>query len=545
MSLDFFIGVDVGTGSARAGLVSTEGKVVRSSVAKVRTWNPKSDFYEQSSVDIWSACVKCIKEVARGVNPENIKGIGFDATCSLVCLDSEGKPLPISQTGDNNRNVILWMDHRARAEAEEINSKQHQLLKYVGGKISLEMETPKLLWLKRNLFETCWKKAAYFFDLPDYLTWMATENDTRSLCSLVCKWTYEASEDGSHKWNPSYFQQIGLDDLETNNWKKIGSFVQNPGSAVNNGLCKKAAEELGLKIGTPIGTSMIDAHAGALGMIGCSINGLDEDFSSKLGLICGTSTCHMAVSKVPVFCQGVWGPYYSAVIPGMWLNEGGQSATGKLIDHIIETHPATAEIQTRIGEKHIQEYLSELLERMAKRENLKSPNLLTSNLHVWPDFHGNRSPLADPGLRGSVVGLTLGNSEEDLALLYMAIIQALSYGTRHIIECLRDSGHNLKTILICGGLSKNKLFVKTQADVAKLPVVCPDEPEAVLLGSAILAASAAGYFGDMKAAIRRMGGSGTVIHPNIDLANFHDKKYKVFLKMYKDQMEYRRIMDAE
>lgn len=82
-------------------------------------------------------------------------------------------------TGENYRNIILWMDHRAKKEAEEINYKKHRVLQYVGGKISVEMETPKLLWLKRNLFETCWKKAGYFFDLPDFLTWMATTKDTR------------------------------------------------------------------------------------------------------------------------------------------------------------------------------------------------------------------------------------------------------------------------------------------------------------------------------------------------------------------------------
>lgn len=68
------------------------------------------------------------------------------------------------------------------------------------------------------------------------------------------------------------------------------------------------------------------------------------------GLICGTSTCHMAVSERAVFVPGVWGPYFSAMVPGMWLNEGGQSATGKLIDHIIESHPATCFIKTKIGD---------------------------------------------------------------------------------------------------------------------------------------------------------------------------------------------------
>lgn len=81
--------------------------------------------------------------------------------------------------GKNSQNIILWMDHRASKEAEKINQLKHSVLKYVGGKISLEMETPKLCWLKGNLYEKCWIKAGYFFDLPDFLTWKATGDDTR------------------------------------------------------------------------------------------------------------------------------------------------------------------------------------------------------------------------------------------------------------------------------------------------------------------------------------------------------------------------------
>lgn len=70
-----------------------------------------------------------------------------------------------------------------------------------------------------------------------------------------------------------------------------------------------------------------------------------------LGLICGTSSCHMAISPQPLFVPGVWGPYFSAVVPGMWLSEGGQSATGKLLDHIVDTHPVSNQIKLKLQEK--------------------------------------------------------------------------------------------------------------------------------------------------------------------------------------------------
>jgi ribulose kinase len=110
----------------------------------------------------------------------------------------------------------------------------------------------------------------------------------------------------------------------------------------------------------------------------------------------------MAVSDNPLFVNGIWGPYYSAMVPGLWLNEAGQSATGKLIDHIIYSHKASDGIKSKIGSKiHIIEYLNTLLAKMALKQG-KDVDLLTNDIHVWPDFHGNRSPIADSSLRGMV-----------------------------------------------------------------------------------------------------------------------------------------------
>lgn len=271
-----------------------------------------------------------------------MKGIGFDATCSLVALDKNGKPMAVSNTSANEQNIIMWMDHRAQAEADLINKTGHGILKYVGGKVSLEMEMPKLLWLKRNL-ATKWSQFGYFFDLPDFLTWKATGSYSRSLCSLVCKWNYECSIDGYRGWNESFLKEIGLEDLAENNFEKIGNKVQMPGDFCG-GLTGDVAKILGLRPNTPVATSIIDAHAGGLGMIGASAKDVDKEMTSRLSLICGTSTCHMAVHEKAVMVEGIWGPYFSAMVPKMWLNEAGQSASGMLLDHIIASHPAGIEL---------------------------------------------------------------------------------------------------------------------------------------------------------------------------------------------------------
>ena len=133
------------------------------------------------------------------------------------------------------------MDHRAITQAERINALHHRVLDYVGGIISPEMQTPKLLWLKQHMPNT-WANAGYYFDLPDFLTWRATGDDTRSLCSTVCKWTYMGHED---KWDDSYFRQIGLEDLLEHDAAKIGRYVKTMGEPLGHGLSARAASDTG------------------------------------------------------------------------------------------------------------------------------------------------------------------------------------------------------------------------------------------------------------------------------------------------------------
>lgn len=543
--MEYYVGVDVGTGSARAALISSKGKIVKLETCPLEIFHPAPNFYEQSSDNIWSAVCHVVKSVVADTSADNIKGIGFDATCSMVAIDKTGSPVTISPTGQDKQNVILWMDHRAQEEADFINTQGHEMLQYVGGKVSLEMETPKMLWLKKHM-PSSWNRAALLFDLPDFLTWKATDSESRSLCSLVCKWNYSAGPDGNNKWDEEFFDQINLKDLKKDNWRKIGSDVRTPGDPVDQGLSAKAASELGLLKGTAVGTSLIDAHAGGLGLIGCSIPGAPLNLQNRLALICGTSTCHMIVNEKKLFVNGVWGPYFSAMVPGLWLNEGGQSATGKLLDHIIDTHPATPGILKSLsGNKHIQQYLSELLQTMADQRGLKNVSYLTKDIHVWPDFHGNRSPLADPTLKGMISGLSLSVDEENLALLYLATVQALTYGTKHILETLEAVGHKIENVLVCGGLSQNPLFIHIQADVLGLPVLCPIERESVLIGAAILGAYATGKFHTMSDAIKAMGGSATVVKPRNECYKYHNQKYRVFRRMVQDQKDYREIMNED
>jgi FGGY-family pentulose kinase len=552
MSEGCYLGVDVGTGSVRAGIFDATGRMLGSASASIKIYRPEQDFVEQSSEDIWAAAGRAVRSALKeaAISAPAIRGIGFDATCSLVALDGDDRPVTVSPTGRDSQNVIVWMDHRALDQTARINASGHHVLDYVGGRVSPEMQTPKLLWLKENLPET-WGRTTRFLDLPDFLSFRATGDDTRSLCTTVCKWGYlghEASTDPESvgRWDDSFLAAIGLADLSDDGHARIGRRVRPMGEPVGSGLTPVAAEELGLTAGTPVGVAIIDAHAGGLGLLGAAIDGQpprSTDFERRLALIGGTSSCHMAVSEQPQFIPGVWGPYFSAMVPGLWLTEGGQSATGALIDHVIQSHARGAELTAEAMKLGSTVYglLNERLAELAA--GCRFPAALTADLHVLPYFHGNRSPRADPSLRGAVHGLKLDDSVDALALGYLATIQAIALGTRHIIEALNAHGYAIDTLIACGGDTRNEVFVREHADATGCRLVLPSEPEAVLLGGALLGAVAAGDVPSVIAGMGAMNRAGAVIEPaGGEASRYHAARYRVFHRMYEDQLAYRRLM---
>ncbi len=543
-----YLGVDVGTGSVRAGLFDGAGTRRGLGVHAIRTWREGADFVEQSSDDIWRAACEAVRRALaeNKTDPSLVRGIGFDATCSLVALDAGDRPVSVSPSGDDARNVVVWMDHRATEQARRINETRHEVLRYVGGTISPEMETPKLLWLKESL-PAAWSRATRFLDLPDFLAYRATGVDVRSLCTTVCKWTYLGHDGEGGRWSDDYFRRVGLGDLVDDGYRRIGTRVRPMGEAAGP-LTDAAARELGLAPKTPVAVSIIDAHAGGLGLIGAAIDGrapTRETLDERLALIGGTSTCHMAVSIEPRFVPGVWGPYFSAMVPGMWLTEGGQSATGALLDFTVRTHARGVELAKQAEAKGASVYalLNERLDALAEARGCAFAAELTHGLHVLPDHHGNRSPRADPSLRGMVSGLDLDDSVDALAVLYLATVQALAHGTRHILDALRAQGYPTRTIIACGGDTKNRVFLREHADVTGCRIVLPAEPEAVLLGSAMLGAVAAGDRATLVEAMGAMSRAGSVVEPEGGpVAAYHGAKHEVFLRMHADQLAYRELM---
>jgi D-ribulokinase len=531
-----YIGVDVGTGSARAGVFDEDGRLLASAKRPIAMWREAGEIVEQSSADIWRAACEAVREAveASRLPGDAFAGMGFDATCSLVVLDPEGGSLPVGPSGDASRDVIVWMDHRAIAEADAINAGGHDVLRYVGGTISPEMETPKLLWLEKNMPRT-FARAGHFLDLTDFLTFRATDSFQRSVCTVTCKWTYLAHE---RRWDGRFFEAIGLGALASDGFKRIGVDTVDPGSAVGQGLTRDAAAAMGLPPGVPVGAGLIDAHAGGVGTMGASLGGVAADPRKRLALILGTSACCMAVADEARFVDGVWGPYFSALTPGQWLSEGGQSAFGAAIDRLMRRHPAFDEIVRRDGDRAFEQIERDILARVGTLSNAAT---MARDLHVLPDFLGNRSPFADPAARGAIMGLDLREDYDSLLALYVAALCGLAQGLGQIIRTLEQGGFDFETLVVSGGAARSPLVRQIIADATGKRVGAPETSEPVLLGAAMLGAVASGRH-DMVSAMTAMSRLHSEIAPaDGAIAALHAGKRRAFEAM---QDAERRIRSA-
>ena len=510
MTAHAVIAVDVGSTSARAGVFDARGRCLARATAGFAVNRPALHHAEHDSAEIWDAVCTAVRDARErsGIAADAVTGLAFDATCSLAVFDAAGRPVSVSATGQDRWNVVMWADHRAEAEAREITQTGHRALTRVGGVMSPEMQLPKLLWLKRHMPES-WNRIALALDLTDFLAWRATGQVAASICTVACKWGYL---DG---WQNDLLDGIGLQDFHARTG--LPQRAVPVGTRIGR-LTEDAASGLGLTRSCNVGAGLIDAHAGALGLLGAHDG---ASFNRRLAMIAGTSTCHMALSREPRFVPGIWGPYQGVVLPGFWLNEGGQSATGELLDHILDWH---AEGRNLGPDRH-----GRIAARIAELLAAQGPAMV-GGLRVLPDFNGNRSPLADPGARGVIAGLSLDASFDSLARLYYAAAVGIALGTRHIVDALNAKGYAIDTLHLAGSHAASPLLPRLYADATGCTIVVRED-DGILAGTACVAAAAAGMHPSLAASARAAAAPEREIRPDAGCRAYFDAAYAQFLDM--------------
>jgi len=489
----YFIGIDCGTQSLRTGIFDENGKPLAFATKDYPVYYPSSGWAEQDPNDWWSALKFTVKKVIQdsGVDPNLIKGISLDATaCTVVPIDENGNPL---------RRALLWMDVRAFKEAQEVTATKDEVLKYAGDDESAEWMIPKAMWLKRNEPEI-YKKAKYIVEATDYLMYKLTGRWTISLCNATCKWNYVSVLGG---FPVNLLKKLDMEELLEKWPKDILSIGE-----VSDTLSHNVAEELGLPANIPVAEGGIDAY---LAMVGINITS-----PNKMGMIMGSSTCHMVITDTAVFGTGVWGPYPDALIKGKWVLEGGQTSTGSVIKWFTDQF-------TKASYEELDSKASEI-----------PPG--SEGLVLLEYWQGYRSPIRDPLARGIIWGLSLKHTPYHI---HRAIYEGTAYGTRNIIEAITSKGVNIGEIYACGGGTRSRLWLQINADVCGMPIYVPEVEEAGCLGSAIAGAVGAGYFKNLKEGASQMVRIKSIVEPNLKnktVYDFYFDKYKRTYMQLKELM---------
>jgi FGGY-family pentulose kinase len=476
---EYVLGIDAGTESVRAGVYDKSGKCLGFGVSENKNIHRHPGWGEQS-VDQWNiSLVDSIKKALQSskATPDSIKGMGVDGTsCTVVFLDKNGRPL---------RDAVMWMDIRAAAEAEEIARCKDDALKYVGfGNVSAEWFPCKVLWIKRNEPEL-YQSAAVIFDHTDWLIYRLTGEITANVNVTSIRWFYNCREGGRPE---SLYNKIGLEDIG----EKLPKRIVKLGEVVA-GLSREMAELTGLKEGIPVAGGGADAFVGVIG-----VNALK---AGQLALITGSSQLHIGLSDVELHARGLFGSFPDALVPGAWVVEAGQISTGSIMKWFMSNF-ISAEIRAQAEARKLSLY------GLMNEEAAKLPPG-SEGLVVLEHWQGNRTPWVDPASRGVIRGLTLKHGP---AHIFRAIMEGVVYGTRVILDKMEEN-FAINEIITCGGATQSDLWMQIHADVTGKPILVPEDQNAVSLGSGILAAVGAGWYGDIQSAAAAMVRKGKTIVP--------------------------------
>ena len=490
----YLMGIDGGTESVRVGIFDREGTPLAFGGETYALKHPRPGWAEQDPDEWWSCLVAAVKRAMSesGVPPEEIAGISLDATAStVVVMDAQDRHM---------RPAIIWMDVRAADQARRIGETGDPALKYHGfADASAEWMPSKALWVKENEPDI-YNNARHFCEYTDWMTHKLSGEWTASINNASAKWYHDRDAGG---YPESLYGAVGLDDLIA----KFPERVLDLGEVVG-GLRKDAAEELGLREGTPVAQGGIDAFMGAVGL------GVVDP--GKTALITGSSHVILGQSADAVHGAGFFGAFTDSVIPGQYTVEAGQISTGSVIAWF--KNKFAGDINAQAQKRGVDPYV--VLNEMANEVPIGSDGLVV--LDYW---QGNRTPYTDPLARGMIWGLSLGHGPGHV---FRAIIEGVCYGTEHIFRTMRENNFEPEEIVAAGGATKSELWMQIHADVSNVPISFTRVGDAPTLGSCILAAVGAGIYPDIQTAAKSMVYVERQIEPD---AGRHEE-YRFYVDKY-------------
>ncbi|SCU96823.1 LADA_0H02938g1_1 [Lachancea dasiensis] len=520
------LGVDLGSTDVRVGAydLSTDQpiKVVSESVCY---YNHGSKRFTQSTHEIMTALFRCVDELAIDIN--NVESCGVAATCSMAVFSqhSTGKLRPFDVyklKTSATQNVVFWMDGSAASDAIDVNRRANFEKDFMGGAFIPEMGVPKLRSILHNLRKSEELQNLEVFDLHTYIAYeMANRYDWNA--SMLSK---KPNKNG-----------IGHDG-ELTGWKD-----------------EFYATILALPSNVKIGPTQVNDRPHAVDVTSCidcyssyfAISSPTPDKS--LTMVAGTSTCYLYASSKDLGCiPGVWGPFTNildSTSKGNWfVYEAGQSTTGKLLEHLFETHPAAREYVS--NRDRLLELIESSIEEI-EEESLQSIHLHTKYIFVYGELQGNRTPYCDPDMAGMLIGETTDYSFQDLVFKYAAILEFLAFQTRHVKECL---GAEIQDIRVSGSQAVNARLM------ALISIVNGNIPVKVATANSNLMGVKGAYLMGKAAHLKKnvidiiatnstqdslltRVSAPSHLHDNHKIKSLLEAKYHIYLDMATTQRKYR------
>lgn len=517
---EYVIGLDFGTDSVRAVLVHTgNGSERASSVFGYPRWkagrycDAGANRFRQHPLDHLEGLEHSIREIMRqsGTDPASVKGICIDTTgSSPVPVTENGTPLALVPGFEENPNalMVLWKDHTAVREAEEINALARSwggpdYTRYVGGIYSSEWFWAKILHVVRE--DPAVRKAAWsWMEHCDLMTWLLVggpglQDFRRSRCAAGHKAMWHASWGGL----PAEAFLSRLDPYLGRLRQRLYEATYTSDQAAGT-LSPDWARKLGLSPQTVVAVGTFDAHAGA---VGARI----ED--NTLVRVMGTSTCDILVSPDPALgsaaVRGICGQVDGSVIPGMTGLEAGQSAFGDLLawfadllswplENLVYPSRVLSEAQREALRREVAQSLIPRLTAAAEQIPL------AESLPVALDWiNGRRTPDANQELKSALVNLSLGSGAPHV---FRALVHAICFGSKKIVDRFEEEGVAIRSVIGIGGVARKSPFImQSLANVLDRPIQVASSDQAPALGAAIYASVAAGCHPDVISAARHMG----------------------------------------
>ena len=528
MSDKYVIGVDYGTLSGRALVVRTsDGKEMGSAVFDYpnavmdRTLNSSGaalgpDWALQDANDYVEVLKHAVPEVLKvsGINPADVVGIATDFTaCTMVPVLEDGTPL--SQVADLKDHphayVKLWKHHAAQPHADRINAlareRGEKWLPRYGGQISSEWELAKGLQLLEEAPDV-YKRMYKFVEAADWIIWQLCGNYLRNACTAGYKGNLQ---DGQYP-SREYFKALNP-EFELFAEEKLAHTIGQLGESAG-GLTPEAAAWTGLPVGIAVAVGNVDAHVTA--------PAAKATEPGQMVAIMGTSTCHVMNHDVITEVPGMCGVVDGGIVSGLYGYEAGQSGVGDIFAWYVNNQGPQRYFDEAIkAGLSIHQYLTDLA----------APQAVGAHGLVVLDWHsGNRSVLVDHELSGTILGLTLTTTTEEV---YRALLEATAFGTRIIVDTFAESGVPVKEFIVAGGLLKNAFLMQLYSDVTRLPISTIDTDQGPALGSAIHAAVASGIYANVNEAANAMGKVKKHVYiPNEERSQQYDLLYREYVELH-------------